>query len=142
MFSFHLVQSANTECLLIKTHRVLSRLSKFADVRYRKNQVLLYFYHWFTIKTKKNQYNILETFSKKNSLRNLARFHSVLFELKILEILTTAFLLKTIVWTWIFFKYCRVLPSLKTKRSPLRKDGSHLKITWNSKRQKKNIQKM
>ena len=28
---------------------------------------------------------------------------------------TTAFLLKTIIWTWIFFKHCRVL-SLKTKQ--------------------------
>ena len=37
------------------------------------------------------------------------------FELKILEIFTIAFLLKTIIWTWIFFMYCRIL-SLKTKK--------------------------
>ena len=45
VFPFHLVQSANTEFLLMKTQRVLNRSSKCANVRYRKNQVLL----WLTI---------------------------------------------------------------------------------------------
>ena len=45
----------------------------------------------------------------KNSLRTLTRFHGALFDLEILEVFTTAFLLKTIIWTWIFFKYSRVL---------------------------------
>ena len=43
----------------------------------------------------------------------LTRYYGRLFELKILEILTTAFLLRT--WTLVFFKYCWVL-SLKTKK--------------------------
>ena len=59
-------------------------------------------------------WTILEIYTKKNSLRNLARLHGGLFELDILEIFATAFLLKTIIWTWLFFKHCRVL-SLKTK---------------------------
>ena len=36
VFHFHLVQSANTEFLLMKTHRVLCRLSKCANVLYRR----------------------------------------------------------------------------------------------------------
>ena len=32
---------SNNEFLLMKTHLVLNRLSKCANVRYRKNQVLL-----------------------------------------------------------------------------------------------------
>ena len=36
-----MVQSANTKFLLMKTHRVLNRLSKCANVRYRKNEVFL-----------------------------------------------------------------------------------------------------
>ena len=47
------------------------------------------------IKTKKNQHTTFETF-KKNLQRNLKRFHDGLFELEVLEIITTAFLLKTI----------------------------------------------
>ena len=58
-----------------------------------------------------------------------------------LEIFETAFLLKTFIWTWIFFKYCRVL-SLKTKTKILhKKDATRLKDAWHSKRQKKNIEK-
>ena len=38
-----------------------------------------------------------------------------------------------------FFKYCRALLSLKTKRNLLKKDVSRLKIAWNIKRQNKNI---
>ena len=78
--------------------------------------------------------------TKKNLLRNLTRFHGGLFELEILEIFTTVFLLKTVIWTWIFFKYCRVF-SLKTKKNLLKKDASNLTISWQSKRQKKNIKK-
>ena len=43
-------------------------------------------HHSFTIKTKKIQHTILEISTKKNSLRNLTRFHVGLFELEILEI--------------------------------------------------------
>ena len=46
------------------------------------------------MKTKKSQDTVLEISTKKNS--NLTRFHGVFFELEILEILTIAFLLKTI----------------------------------------------
>ena len=80
----------------MNTQRVLNRLSKCANVRYRKKQMFL----WFTINSQsrfKNQYNSFEISTKKNSLRNLARFHSGLFELEILEIFTIVFLLKTII---------------------------------------------
>ena len=52
--------------------------------------------------------------TKKNLLQNLTRFHGGCFEFEIPESFTRAFLLKTIIWTWIFFKHCRLL-SLKTK---------------------------
>ena len=58
--------------LLIKTYRVLNRLSKCANMRYRKNQVFLWPYQWFTIKTKKIQRTILKTITNKNLL---TRFH-------------------------------------------------------------------
>ena len=45
MFPFHLLQSVNTEFLLMNTHRVLDRSSKCATVRYRKNHV----FYGFTI---------------------------------------------------------------------------------------------
>ena len=66
------------------------------------------------IKAVKIQHAIFETFTKKSSLWNLSMFHDGPFELEILEIFTTAFLLETLIWTWIFFKYFRVL-SWKTK---------------------------
>ena len=44
------------------------------------------------IKTRKSQHTILETFTKKKSLRNLSRYHG-LFELEVLEIFTTDFYL-------------------------------------------------
>ena len=50
------------------------------------------------MKTKKIQHGIiLEIYTNKNSLRNLTSFYGGLFELQILEILTIAFLLKTII---------------------------------------------
>ena len=67
------------------------------NVRYRKKQVFLLFYHQFAIKTKKIQHIIFEIFPQKNSLQNLKwalwvgdpiNFHNTL-------------LLKTIIWTWI-----------------------------------------
>ena len=63
----------------MKTHRV-NRLSKCANVLYRKRQVFL----WFTIssqlKLKKNWYTVLEISTNKNST---LRFHGGLFELEI-----------------------------------------------------------
>ena len=44
-----------------------------------------------------------------------SRFSGGIFEFEILEIFTRAFLLKSILWIWIFFKHCRVL-SLKMKQ--------------------------
>ena len=45
---FHLVQSVNTELLLMNTQRVLNRSSKGENQRYRKNQVFhSYFSHYF-----------------------------------------------------------------------------------------------
>ena len=81
----------------MKTQRILNRLSLCENVRYRKSQVFL----WSAInsqsKLQKSQYTILEISTKKNSLRNLTRFYGGLFELEILEIFTTAYLLKTII---------------------------------------------
>ena len=57
-----------------------------------------------------------------------------------LEIFTTAFLLKAIIWTWISFKHFRVL-SLKTKKNSSQKRCKSIKTCWHSKRQKKNIKK-
>ena len=121
MLPFHLVQSANNEFLFMKTHRVLNRLSKCENVRYCENQVLL----WFTInsqsKLKKIQYAILKISTKKNSLWNLIRFQGGFFELEIPESFTKGFLLKTIIWTWIFFKHCTVLSLKRNKKSSLKR---------------------
>ena len=69
-------------------------------------QIKTRYFNSFTIssqsKLKNIQHTILETFSKKNLTQNLTRFHGELFEFESLEILETAFLLKTIIWTWIF----------------------------------------
>ena len=51
------------------------------------------------MKTGKPQLTILETFTKKISLQNLTRFHGGFFELDILEIFTTAFLVKNFIST-------------------------------------------
>ena len=51
-------------------------------------------YHSFAIKTKKLQYTILDISTKKNSLRNLTRFHRGFFELEIPESFTRAFFVK------------------------------------------------
>ena len=90
MFSFHLVQSANTEFLLMKTHRAFEiDETERANVQmpYRKNQS----------KITKISTLFLETFTKKNSLQNLTRLLGGLIELGILEIFTTVFLLNTII---------------------------------------------
>ena len=79
---------------------------------------------------KKNQYTILEIFTKKNSLRNLTRFHGGLFQFEILETFAIAFLLKTVIWTYFFVQ---VLPSALLKnetKNLLEKDASQLKIAW------------
>ena len=78
----------------MKTHPVLNRLSKYPNVRYRKNQVFL----WFNInsqsKLKKFSMLFLRYLPRKT---RYSRFHGGLFELEILEIFTTAFLLKGII---------------------------------------------
>ena len=51
------------------------------------------------MKPKKTQYTIIDISTKKNSLRNLTRFHGGFFKLQIPENFTRAFLLKTIIWT-------------------------------------------
>ena len=92
-------------------------------------------YYSFTIIskiiTKKIKHTILETCTKKKSLRNLTRFHGGLFELEILEIFTAAFLLKTIT--------SQVMHNvlLKNKKNLLKKDASHLKGAWIEKRERK-----
>ena len=81
----------------MKTQRVLNKLSKCANVDYRKNQMFLSFTINLQSKLKKTEHSILEIFTKKNWLRNLTSFYDELFELEILEILTIAFLLKTVI---------------------------------------------
>ena len=97
-------------------------LSKYVNVRYRNNYVLLLFYQ-----------EKLTTKFNKVSLRGL-------LELEILENFTTAFLLKTIIWTLIFFQVLQSAP-LKDEKKFSQKDVSHLKMAWHSKRRYKNIQK-
>ena len=78
----------------MKTHRVLNRLSKCANVRYRKKQVLL----WFTInsQSKLKKFSILSlTYLPRKTLYE--RFHDGYFELEIEESFTIAFLLKTVI---------------------------------------------
>ena len=56
------------------------------------------------------QHPIRETFTKKNSLQNLIRFHGGLFDLKILEISTTVFWLKLLFEIGIFSCTAQVSP--------------------------------
>ena len=104
MFPFHLLQSVSTEFLLMKTHRVLNRSSKCATVRYRKNQV----FYGFTINLKSKLLLLTKRLVKKfkksfvvtlwvGGGRNFHKF----------------FVKNYYYWTWIFFKYSRVL-SLRT----------------------------
>ena len=97
MFPFHLVQSANTEFLLMKIHRVLHRLSKYANVSYRKNQG---FYNFII-----NSQSKLEKFSTL-FLRYLPRkrFHGGLFESEILEIFTAVVFVKNFYLNLNFFQ--------------------------------------
>ena len=64
----------------MKTQRVLKRLRKYTNVRYRMNQVFLQ----FTINLQ----------SKPKKFGTLTRFHGGFFQLEILEVFKTAFLLK------------------------------------------------
>ena len=89
--------------------QIKSRSNKCGNLRYRKNLVVFVVDHSFRIKTGKIHHTILETFTKKNSLRNLTRFLVWFFELENL-----------------IFLNCRVL-CLKTKKNLLKKDASHLK---------------
>ena len=66
------------------------------------------------------KHTILKAFTKKNSLRNLTRFHDGLFDLELLEIST------------------KVL-SLKRIKKSSQKDASDLKIAWHRKKQKKKL---
>ena len=61
-------------------------------------------YPSFTIKTKTIQHTILEISTKKNSLRNLARFYGGLFELEILEISTIVFFVENYYLNLNFFQ--------------------------------------
>ena len=104
----------------------------------------------------KMKYSIKDFFSKCDEIRRKLRIWSrllkqslldnfifcVVFVLEVLQIFTKAFLLKNIIWTWIFFKYCRLATLLKNeKKNLLKKDVSQLKIAWYSKRQRKSIEK-
>ena len=111
----------------------LNRSSKYVNARYRKLKTKT------KIKTKKIQSTILGTFIKKNSPQNLTVFHCGLIELEILEIFTTGYLSKAIIWTWIFFQVLQSATLLKKEKKSSQKDASHQKIAWISKRQEKNI---
>ena len=52
-------------------HEMVMKTRQCQNVRYRKKQVFLLFYHQFAIKTKKIQHIIFEIFPQKNSLQNL-----------------------------------------------------------------------
>ena len=89
-------------------------MSNCANVRYRKMQVFL----WFTInslsKLKKSVHCFWAIYQERTWY---SRFHDGLFELKILEIFTTAFLLKTFIWNWIFSSPAECAPLKRNKKS-------------------------
>ena len=78
MFPFQLIQSANTDFLLMKTRKVLNRSSKWANGVIVKVRC----FHNFTInsqsKLKKIKHAILQPLTEKQSRRILIRFHRVL----------------------------------------------------------------
>ena len=67
------------------------------------------------MKTKKIQYIVVEKFTKKNSLQNLTRFHSGLFEFEILEILQQLFKKKLLFVFDFFFVFLQLLQSALLK---------------------------
>ena len=69
---------------------------------------------------------ISETFTKKNPLQNLARFHGWLFELEILEVFTTGFLLMAIISTWVFLQVPQSALLKNEKKKNLKKDATYL----------------
>ena len=128
----------------MKTHRVLNRLSKCANVRYRKNQVFL----WFTINVhyRKNQVFLWFTINSQSKLKKF----STLFLRYLPRKLATKFN-KVSCWTlWIgdprnfhnsFFvknyyfnlNFFQALQSALLKnetKNLLKKDANQLKIAW------------
>ena len=93
----------------MKAHGVLNRLGKCANVRYRKNQVLL----WFTVNSQ----------SKQKKFRGL-------FELEMVEMFTTALLLTNYYLNFKFFQALRSTLLKNEIKNILKKDGSHVKIAW------------
>ena len=81
------------------------------------------------MKNKKIQY-ILEISTKKKPLHNVTRFHGGLLELESLQIFTTVFLLKTIIWAWIFFQALQSAVLKNETKNLLEKDAIQLKIVW------------
>ena len=62
--------------------------------------------------------------------------------MEILEIFTTAPILKSIIWTWFFLlKKLQRAKKKKKKKKIFKKDARHLKVAWYRKRQRKNIEK-
>ena len=96
MFPFHLVQFANTEFLLMKTHRVLTDRANSSKHALSQKPGVFIVRPLTHMKTKQIQFTVLEITTSKNSLRNL-RFHGGPFELVNLQISTTAFLFKAII---------------------------------------------
>ena len=80
-----------TQFPLMKTHSVLNKSNKCANVCFRKNQVFLYI---FTINSQSGLTNfstLFETFFKRNPIQNLIRFNGELFELEITEIFQNSY---------------------------------------------------
>ena len=88
---------------------------------------------------------IFKPLINKNSIQNPTKFHGGLFELEMEEILTTAFISKTLTWTWrcLFGSFnCYEMFSLKMTKKLLKscKPPKNL-YSWHSRRCKKNNEK-
>ena len=160
MFPFHLVQCANPAFLFLKRHWILNKLSKCAICNYwmcvsedtsavktdwENVQMWVIVKTWcfysFTMNSQSKQKHFSTLF-----LQNLPRktryeiwLHGGLFELELLQIFATAFLLKTYLNLNFVLSTAECSP-FKWKKN-LKKDASHLEIAWHSKRQNKNIEK-
>ena len=137
MFPFHLVQSANTEFLIMKTHRVfLNRLSKYAMCVIVKTK-------WFyspNINSESKLKKISTLFLRHLPLATkLTIFRCGLFDWNVLEIHSL------FVKDYLNLNFFQVLQSTaflkKRNKNLFRKNACNLKITCNSKRQKINIKK-
>ena len=113
----------------MKTHRVLNRLSKCADVHYRKKQVLL----WFTInsqsKLKKSVYYSWDIYQEKLA----TKFNNVswrVFWVGDPRKFHESFFVKNYYLNLNFFQALQSALLKNKIKSLLKKGASHLKISW------------